>query len=146
MQNVEGGYVAIGVSVCPVCARQHHPGVLLIHKRLKTISEDQKMIPPEQCTDCATKIADGYVGMIGVDTSKSDMSRVKNGAGSISAERAHRTGAIVWVKKAVLAEMLSVPIPGDYFLCPQDGLDRVVAMANEAGVDVPVEDLDASDR
>ena len=69
------------------------------------------MIPPELCEYCAAKIADGYVGMIGVDPTKSDMSRVKNGAGSISAEHAHRTGAIVWVKKAVLAERLSVPLP-----------------------------------
>ena len=103
------------------------------------------MLPPEPCEDCAARIADGYVGMIGVDTDKSDMSSVKNGKGRMLASQAHRTGSMVWVKKDVLAAMLSVPLPSDYFLCPQASLDWIVSLATEAGVEVPVEDLDALD-
>lgn len=142
MVKAADDFVVMGVSICPVCVRDHKPGTLLLHRQLKSIPEDKRRIPPELCEYCRKKVDDGFVGLIGIDPEKSDLSSISGGVARLASSQAHRTGHTLWVRRPVLEQLLSRSLSEDYFLFPQENLDWIVAQVTEQGVEVPVEDLD----
>lgn len=71
-------HVGMGAMTCPVCGREHSESVLL-HKQLKEVfpdSSNQKVHTGyELCPEDKEKHEQGYVALIEVDPSKSDINK-----------------------------------------------------------------------
>lgn len=121
-------YVAVGKLLCPVCGQLHGSGAILFHTRLGNIPEPAVM-GQGLCPEHQRLFDAGYLALVGVDASKS----VCSGGGTLTQENAHRTGAIVHIRREVFTRLLKgITVPDSTPMCFVD--EAVIsALTDRAG-------------
>lgn len=101
-------YVGMGSEVCAICGNPHTETVLL-DRRLRDTFENGKTVCTgnQPCSECQTKLDEGYVALVEVDEEKS---------GAVHKDLlmpgdAYRTGNISWLRSKAWAQVFNVPLP-----------------------------------
>lgn len=83
-------HVSLGKSICPICHKEHHAGILL-HKQLRQTLDRETPVPPMVCNDCKKDHPD-RVAFIELDGDPN----------KLGPENVRMTGQIAWIRKEAL--------------------------------------------
>lgn len=92
-------YVGMGFNICPAHGNKHSEVVLLdtgLHKTL----EPENYLGLSFCPECAQKLDEGYVILVGAIDSGGD--------GKMDAHNAERTGEIIYVRREAASALLNL--------------------------------------
>jgi len=105
---INNDFVAMEQNICPVCGITHeyNTGVLL-HKNLKTIPDDKRVTGYGLCEEHDKLFQDGYIALVVTDESKSTV----NDKGNMDMQDAHRTGALIHVRRELFNDLLKTELP-----------------------------------
>lgn len=104
---MDKSYVTMERHICPVCAKEHDSGAILLDQRLRPRFEMHTLTGWGLCQEHQKQSDDGYIFILGADEAKSE----KNANGTLSLEGAHRTGEIVSIRRHVAERVFNIPIP-----------------------------------
>ena len=101
-------YVGMASEVCAICGKPHTESVLL-DRRLRDTFENGKTYTTGNapCSECQTKIDDGYVALVKVDEEKSGAVHKD----LLQPGDAWRTGNISWIRSRIWPDVFTVPLP-----------------------------------
>lgn len=92
-------YVGMGFNICPAHGNKHSE-VVLLDKRLHKTLEPQNYLGLAFCPECAQKLDEGYVILVGA---------IDPGAGKeIDVHNAERTGEIIYVSREAASALLNL--------------------------------------
>lgn len=112
-------FIAISEHICEVCGVKHtHNTEVLIHKRLRDIPEDKRVTGYGLCKEHERLFEEGYIALVGA-LEPAGNTRVK-------LEDAHRTGAVIHMKRDVFKATFDTEIADDLPMVFVD--DEVVAL------------------
>ena len=99
-------FVAMAEHVCGICCKRHtHNTELLIHKKLRDIPKDERLLGWGLCEEHDRLFNEGYVALVGALAPKS--------GNMLNNEDAHRTGDIIHLKREVFKNTFDANIPDD---------------------------------
>lgn len=91
---------------CPICTEEKDTGAILMDERLRKTFERHTTTGMGICNDCQEKLDDGFIAMLEVDPTKSEITP----NGKITPENAYRTSDYLWMRRAVAESILSVDV------------------------------------
>ena len=100
-------YVTMQQEVCLVCAKAFDTGAILMDRRMRDTFEHKTVTGWGLCPDCKSKHDGGYVALVAVDE---DLS-TPGPDGKLTAEGAHRTGAVAHIRREVWPKIFDAPVP-----------------------------------
>ena len=112
MSNNERSYVAIGVTVCPVCDAQQERDVLF-DKRLKPTLPKRVFTGFELCERCTDMWRDGYLALVEILPESPEPYRPNT---------VKKTGRLAHIKREVANKLFSVSIPEVPFIYVKQGV------------------------
>jgi RNA polymerase subunit RPABC4/transcription elongation factor Spt4 len=117
----ELSHVGMGVTLCPICGKQHDE-VVLLDRRLKATLPRTSLMGRALCPDCESKKAE-YIAMVVI-------SNKDTGQKTLKPEDAKPTGIYAHVRREAAKVIFNIPIPDDCPLmyCGQEVIDRLKEM------------------
>jgi RNA polymerase subunit RPABC4/transcription elongation factor Spt4 len=106
---MDKSFVTIEKKLCPVCAHEHESGSLLLDKKVRPKFDMYTTTGYDLCPECKKKFDDGYLALVVCDIEKSKINKEDK---TLKMENAHRTGAVVHMKRSAVERMFP-GIPAD---------------------------------
>ena len=98
-------YVSMEQKLCTVCGKSYDSGAILLDRRLKESMERCTVTGFGMCEEHQALADKGYIALVGVDESKSEVSP----DGNILPQHAYRTGHFIHMKKEACLGMFNIP-------------------------------------
>lgn len=105
-------HVSMEQKKCMVTGKDYDSGALLIDKRLKNSMEKHTITGWGISPEVQEKLDDGFIVLVGCDDQKSE----KNPDGSVSPDKAYRTGEILYMKRHIAEAVFNIDIKNMAFV------------------------------
>jgi hypothetical protein len=124
---MDKSHVSMETKLCVVCGKEYDSGAILLDKRLRASMERHTCTGFGMCKEHEKLRKDGYTAVIAIDESKTTH---KPGGALIDPQEAHRTGAILHVKKRAWVDLFpEVPWPEKgVIFAPDHYVDHIAKM------------------
>lgn len=119
-------HVSMEQRVCMICTKEYDTGAILIDKRLQDSLDRTTTTGWGICNDCEAMNEKGYVALVGVDASRSEVIN-----GNIKPEAAYRTGGICHIRKSKIEDILGIEPPERAFIWVEQGVINNLEKCNE---------------
>ena len=127
-------FVTLEQHVCPICARPHDSGALLLDTRMRDRFEHTTVTGWGLCEEHQKFYDDGFIALVACDEAKSE--KLPNG--NITNQGAYRLGPIVHVKMTAWPNVFNMPLPEDsegntitHVFCDEKVVEMLAEMAGE---------------
>ena len=109
MRNGSEEFVKLEKHICIVCGCEYNTGGLLMHKNMKSISDDQAITGWGMCEEHTELRDKGFVAMVGVSNPEEVTPE------RLKPENANRTGEIAHIRMSAFKNLFNAEVPEKMF-------------------------------
>ena len=124
---MDKSYVTMEQHQCPVCGVIEDSGSILMDRSLRDTHEHHTLTGYGLCKEHQAQFDDRYVFLVAADPDKSP----RNINGTVSMDKAHRTGEIATIRRNVAEQMFNHPIPAHgVMFCDPEIIEQLKEMVD----------------